>query len=73
MNLNGSEDLFVWLSISFVVFIVVYFYYLSYRIRDHAEILKISIICAIMWPGGLKFESQHSPSEFHYKTLPLAF
>ena len=23
--------------------------------------------------GGLKFEVQHSPSEFHYRTLPLAF
>ena len=23
--------------------------------------------------GGLKFEAQHSPSEFRYRTLPLAF
>jgi hypothetical protein len=23
--------------------------------------------------GGLKFEVQHAPSEFHYKTLPRVF
>ena len=35
--------------------------------------LSGAVVVAPNTPGGLKFEAQHSPSEFHYRTLPLAF
>ena len=44
---------------------------------DHAEwlglLLEYELTLRRQKQGGLKFEVQHSSSEFHYRTLPLVF